>query len=1266
MKIGKKVVLASMSGVAIMVLLGILAIYSIMEINRKIGVMHSHSEELEDIGNLQRLIVEVVMPANDYIITADPKFKEEYQAKAQEFTELLIKFKAAKDQTADEKLIVEEISANFAKVKECSEKIFSMNIQAGNPEAAKLMGEMDYKHAYPTSVLAEKLHTSSSRQIDAEIAASDKLYFRLCVIVGLCILFGALIAFATGYLISKSISSSVNRLLGTVESVASGDLEVTIDTSGKDEMGTLSRSFRSMVDTLKSVVKQANSVAKGDYSVEVQPRSGKDELAISLSQMTRSLRETTAANERQNWLKTGQTKLNDSIRGDLDLDAICQAVLGFLAEYLDIKVGGLFILEGDTLRLLGSYGYRKRKNLSCEFKVGESLVGQAALEKKRILLTNVPEDYVHVSSGLGECVPRNIVDIPLMAGNQLVGVLELATVKDIDGKAEEFLDMISEGMAIAIASAKARVKMRELLEQTQQQAEELQTQQEELKVANEELQTQQEELKVANEELEEQTKALKASESQLQAQQEELRVTNEELEERTKSLEEQRNSIGRKNEELNRARLEIEKKAEDLELASKYKSEFLANMSHELRTPLNSILILSQLLGENREMNLTTKQQEFARTIHSSGSDLLELINEILDLSKVESGKMEIRIEETGLRELRNDIQKLFEQTAQKKKLDFSVEIEPGLPGTIQTDPQRLKQILKNLLSNAFKFTEKGHVRLMIGRPAAGTDLSSSGLKPANALAFSISDTGIGIPEDKKKIVFEAFQQVDGTVGRKYAGTGLGLTISREMTKLIGGELQMESTLGKGSVFTIYVPEILQKKAPQKNAGEMEAEIEEKTLEVRKMLRKTHDARAENQPPPPSAPALEKKIDEAVPAASTPEPSGKDGKLLLIVEDDQNFAKILAGLAEDRGFKCVIKFTGEDALAFVKERKPNAIILDLQLPGIDGWNVLENLKSSSETRHIPVHIMSVSESSHEAMKKGSIGFLTKPVSNSSIAEALERIEAVISKSVRKLLLVEDDDNQRKSIIELVSSDDVEITAVSKGMEALDALRKKNFDAMILDLGLEDMNGFELLDSIRNDESIRETPIIIYTGKDLSDEEETELRKYAESIIVKGVRSPERLLDETSLFLHRVEKDLPVEKQKMLRMARDKDAVFKDKTILIVDDDMRNVFALSSVLEYAGLNVIVGRNGREGINKLEDNPKTNLVLMDIMMPEMDGYEAMREIRKRGKFSKIPIIALTAKAMKGDRAKCIEAGANDYLSKPIDTDKLISLLRVWLYQ
>jgi len=752
---------------------------------------------------------------------------------------------------------------------------------------------------------------------------------------------------------------------------------------------------------------------------------------------------------------------------------------------------------------------------------------------------------------------------------------------------------------------------------------------------------------------------------------EELRVTNEELEERTKALEEQRNSIAKKNTEINQARQELERKARDLETASKYKSEFLANMSHELRTPLNSILILSQLLSENKEMNLTTKQREFARTIHTSGSDLLELINEILDLSKVESGKMELRIEELSLREARHELVKLFEPLAREKRLEFVAEVAGDLPAVILTDPQRLKQILKNLLSNAFKFTEQGRVTLAIGRPRAGVDLSASGLNPAAALAFSVCDSGIGIPLEQQKIVFEAFRQADGTASRKYGGTGLGLTISRELCKLLGGEIQLVSSPGQGTEFVVYLPEKLAPRLTSAGESALAAAVEERTEEVRSQIRESHERRVAAQ-----APAAAGSESAAAPAAReeaaepeqplTLEAVDAGRKRLLIVEDDARFAQILASIAEERGFSCVLTGSGEEALAAIAHCQPGAVILDLQLPGMDGWTVLERLKASPETRHIPVHIMSVSDSGHEALKRGSIGFLAKPVSNEGILQAFERIESVISKAVGRLLLVEDDPGQRTSIIELIGAGDVSITAVATGREALAALAEAPFDAMILDLGLNDMSGFELLERISQDERIRKVPVIVYTGQDLTEAEEAELRKYAESIIVKGVRSPERLLDETALFLHRVEKDLPVDKQRMLRMTRDNDAVFQDKTILVVDDDMRNVFALSSVLEYAGLNVVVGKNGRDGIAKLEDNPQVNLVLMDIMMPEMDGYQAMREIRQRRKYAKLPIIALTAKAMKGDRAKCIEAGANDYLAKPVDTDKLLSLLRVWLYR
>ncbi len=1127
------------------------------------------------------------------------------------------------------------------------------------PRMAEAVKLLDQLVAINTDVVRDE-HEAAHRQMGALQV--------LCLVLPII---GLAASLGLGLLITRSISSAVGRLLLGVQTVATGDLDVAIDTSANDELGLLARAFQEMVDRFRGVVGQAAAIAQGDYEVQINPRSSKDELAVALGRMTQSLRQTTAANQRQDWLKTGQAILGDTLRGDLELAAICREALEFLAKYLNVQVGGIFLLEDGALRLLGSYGYQQRKNLSNEFHLGEGLVGQAALEKRRILLTNVPADYVRIASGLGECVPRNIVVVPLLAGQRVMGVLELASVASLEGPAEELLELVGESIGIAIASARSRNTTQRLLEQTQQQAEKLLVQQEELQAANEELQTQQEELRVANEELEEQTRTLKLSESQLQAQQEELRVTNEELEERTKALEEQRNSIAKKNTEINLARQELERKARDLETASKYKSEFLANMSHELRTPLNSILILSQLLSENKELNLTTKQREFARTIHTSGSDLLELINEILDLSKVESGKMELRIEELSLRELRNDLARLFEPLAREKKLDFRAEVAADLPAVILTDPQRLKQILKNLLSNAFKFTEQGRVTLTVGRPRAGTNLSASGLSPAETLAFSVCDSGIGIPLEQQRLVFEAFRQADGTASRKYGGTGLGLTISRELCKLLGGEIQLVSSPGQGTEFVVYLPAKLTPRPTPAGESALAAAVEERTEEVRSQIRESHERRAAAQAP--AAAVSESGAGSAAceearePEQSlAPEPGDAGRKRLLIVEDDARFAQILASIAEERGFSCVLTGSGEEALAAIAHCQPGAVILDLQLPGMDGWTVLERLKASPETRHIPVHIMSVSDSGHEALKRGSIGFLPKPVSNEGIHQALERIESVISKAVGRLLLVEDDAGQRTSLCELIGAGDVAITAVATGREALAALADHPFDAMVLDLGLSDMNGFELLERISQDERIRKIPVIIYTGQDLTEAEEAELRKYAESIIVKGVRSPERLLDETALFLHRVEKDLPADKQRMLRLTRDNDAVFQDKTILVVDDDMRNVFALSSVLEYAGLNVVVGKNGRDGITKLEDNPQISLVLMDIMMPEMDGYQAMREIRQRRKYAKLPIIALTAKAMKGDRAKCIEAGANDYLAKPVDTDKLLSLLRVWLYR
>ncbi|MFZ5425479.1 MAG: response regulator, partial [Thermodesulfobacteriota bacterium] len=746
---------------------------------------------------------------------------------------------------------------------------------------------------------------------------------------------------------------------------------------------------------------------------------------------------------------------------------------------------------------------------------------------------------------------------------------------------------------------------------------------------------------------------------------------NEELEEQTQTLSDQKEHIQKKNLELVKAQSAINQKARELEVASRYKSEFLANMSHELRTPLNSILILSQLLSGNRDENLTSKQVEAAKAINTSGAELLKLINDILDLSKVEAGKIELQVTQNNMGDFLADLRRVFREQAEEKGLDFVIERLEGSPETIRTDSHRLQQVLRNLLSNAFKFTAEGTVTVRVRRPEP-EEVELTGLDPATSVAFSVIDQGIGIPADKQALIFEAFKQADGSTSRTYGGTGLGLSISRELTKLLGGVIRLKSAIGEGSEFTVILPEEYAGPAGEsvtaaKRAGG-EAAVEGAPAPA------AEQAPATPIPTPPAEPARA----EAAPPASPPPPAAvedvKDDrkslapgdKTLLVIEDDPRFCEVLRDLAHERGFKCLVAGDGETGLHFADYHRPNAIILDIGLPGIDGWTVMERLKANPDTRHIPVHFMSASDSSLDAMRMGAVGFLTKPVSLEKIDEAMSRIEKILSRSMSRLLVVEDDDIQRESIRSLIGNGDVKTTAVRTGAEALDELSTDQYDCMILDLGLEDMSGFDLLERIRSGKNLPRVPIIIYTGRDITREEEAQLARYAESIIIKGARSPERLVEETALFLHRVESSMPQEKQRRLKLVHDKDAILSGRRILLVDDDMRNVFALTSVLEEKGINPIIARNGLECLEKLKENPDTDLILMDIMMPKMDGYEAMRAIRKDPRHKKLPIIALTAKAMAGDRAKCIDAGASDYLAKPVNTDKLISMLRVWLYK
>ena len=1073
----------------------------------------------------------------------------------------------------------------------------------------------------------------------------------------------------------RDVTSSLQEITSVCEAIAIGDFSKSVRVrSKKDGLG---KAVNQMIEDLKKVIELAEMISKGDYSVEIEKRSEDDRLSVALNRMTKTLREATEEREKENWFKTGQMELNETIRGENDIIDLSRSIITSLCGYLGAKIGAFYVTDdGKSLSLIGTYAYQKRKNLSNEFRIGEGLVGQAALEKKHISITNCPDDYIRVYSGLGEAVPHNILVFPFLLEDRVKAVAELGSFHPLSDLDLAFLDQVAESVAIALNSAQSRTQMATLLKKTQDQAEALEAQQEKLREANEGLeeqtdalreseswlQVQQEDLQKANKELEKQTHALKESEAELQAQQEELQQTNEELEEQAQLLETQKEDTQRKNIELEKARNLIEEKAKDLEMASKYKSEFLANMSHELRTPLNSILLLSKLLSDNRDNNLSEKQVEFADNINSSGSDLLGLINEILDLSKVESGKMDIHIDQVDLNDFAGNMERNFGPVAKEKGLGLDINLSDDLPDHIRTDRQRIEQIAKNLLSNAFKFTSKGGVTLRISRSDDNVDLSSSGLDTKSSISFSVIDTGEGIPKDKIQLIFESFRQADGTTSRRFGGSGLGLSISKELSRLLGGEIHLESEVGKGSVFTLYLPEVLERALetpltpPQKPT---------ETGDIASSPPAQVNGQAGQPVISPTKEPTSPPLDIEIVSDDRRDLSPND-KSILIIEDDPKFAKILRDLSREKGFKVLIAGDGETGLHFADYYKPSAVILDIGLPGMDGWTVMSRLKDNPETRHLPVHFITGSEKSLDAMKMGAIGFFTKPVSMEEVEQVYRRIEQIISKPTKNLLVVEYDEAQRKAIIELIGNGDVLITAVPTGKEAYDQLTSGSFDCIILDPVLPDMSGDELLSKIKNNEEIYHIPIIVYSGRELAKQEEITLNEYAESIVIKGVKSPERLLDEASLFLHRVEANLPEEKREMLRMIHDKELILKDKKILVVEDDMRTVFALTNILEDRGMKVVIGKNGKEGLEHLDKNADVNLILMDIMMPQMDGYEAMREIRKQERFRKLPIIALTAKAMKGDRAKCIEAGANDYLAKPLDTEKLLSMLRVWLYQ
>jgi len=1070
---------------------------------------------------------------------------------------------------------------------------------------------------------------------------------------------------------ARNLTEQVRGIATVVTAVANGDLDRKLNLAARGEIATLVDTINNMIDTLSTFAEQVTGVARdvgvdgrlggqadvpgaagvwrdltnnvnelagnltnqvrairdvatavtqGDLtrSITVEARGEIAQLKDTVNQMIRTLAETTKVNQEQDWLKTNVARFTRMLQGQRDLLTVARQILNELAPLVNAHHGAFYMTESDDegqlLRLFASYAYQERKNIANVWRFGQGLVGQAALEAKRIVLSKVPADYIAISSALGEAAPHAIVVVPILFEGEVKGVIELASFERFSGIQLAFLDQMLESLGIVIATIEATMRTDELLRQSQSLTEEL------------------------------------------RSQQDELQQTNEELEEKAHQLTEQKAEVEKKNRQVELARQELEEKAEQLALTSKYKSQFLANMSHELRTPLNSLLILSRQLADNAEANLTDKQIRYAETIRQAGTDLMTLINEILDLAKIESGTMAVEIGQVRFANLRDYVDQTFRQVAEEKGLQFSVELDDTLPGIIETDDMRLRQVLRNLLSNAIKFTERGRVKLRMTRSAN------------DIIAFSVADTGIGIPADKQRLIFEAFQQADGSTSRKYGGTGLGLAISREIAGLLGGDLRVDSVVSQGSTFTLYLPTVYK----QRDARAARSAAAQQFMQSPSSTSPAHLPQIIDLTVP--EPVTRHETSDPVPAPTTLTRAIPDDyehlepgdRVLLVVEDDLTFAMTMLEMARASGFKGVVAMSGHQALELARSIKPDAITLDLRLPDLDGWVLLDRLKHDGATRHIPVHIVSGMDEERRGMQSGAHGFLQKPVTHDDLKAGLDKVREFVEKRVKQLLVVEDDPVQSQAITDLIGDGDVETTTVASGEVALETLSQRAYDCVVLDLRLPGMSGFDLIERIKADPQHRRLPVIVYTGRELTPEDKQRLHGLAQTVIVKDVTTMERLLDETALFLHRVEANLPERKQRVLRRLAKNDPQLSERKVLVVDDDLRNIFALTSLLESHKMNVIYAENGKRALAKLEENADIDVVLMDIMMPEMDGYEALRLIRERKEWKELPVIALTAKAMKGDREKCLEAGASDYITKPVDADQLLSLLRVWLYQ
>ncbi|MFN6464761.1 MAG: response regulator [Nostoc sp. DedVER02] len=1208
LKIGTKIGVSFVLSLATLTTIGLICYQStneLIETSSKETHTYQVLSQLEDL-NLQLTNAETGQ--RGYIITGEERYLEPYNAAIGVLNQRVKELQRVTSDNPNQQnrldILQPLLTQRMAVMKDVIDLRQSQGVEPAQKAILTDQGKqlMDQIQKVIQAMKTEENALLKQRSEKAKAAAHQTI----ATIVYSIPLFSLVLALI-GFALSKHISAPLKQVSDLAEKMADGDLSVSLPDSDRlDEIGVLTRTF---------------------------------------NQMIVNLRNTTQRNDEQNWLKSNLAEFTQMLQGQRNLENATSLILSNLAPLVGASQGVFYAMTSidnqPVLKLLSSYAYKKRKNLANQFRLGEGLVGQCALEKQRILLTQVPNDYIRINSGLGEAPPLNIIVLPVIFETEVSAVIELASFSPFSHLHLTFLEQLSENLGVFLNNIASQLQTQQLLEESV--------------ALTEELQTQQEELQQSNQRLEEQAQELEESQFLVKQSNEELQQLNEELEEKAELLEVQNQEVARKNQEVERARQSFEEKAEQLALSSKYKSEFLANMSHELRTPLNSLLILARLLADNSLNNLTDKQVEYSRTIYSAGTDLLELINDILDLAKIESGTMLLNIEQIAFTDLEMSLEQTFRQLAHNKELSFTIELDDKLPPTIYNDSKRLQQVLKNLLANAFKFTEQGSVKLEISMSSDADQVDNP------MIAFAVSDTGIGIPPEKQKIIFEAFQQADGTTSRKYGGTGLGLSISRELAQLLGGRIELVSQPGQGSIFTLYLPRRQEKNSINTFTPPQQTNIR-KALTISKEvpLVEKEIVTVDTSPPGKIFTTLAHEIpdDREIIQAGD--------RILLIIEDDEKFARILLDMAREQGFKVIVALQSKQGLALAQQFKPDAIMLDIYMPEMDGWTVLDRLKHKPDTRHIPVHILSVDERQQRGLQLGAITYLQKPVSPEALTQVLTDIKGFIERQVRNLLIVEDDPVQAQSIIELIGNGDVHSTAVGTGAEALSILRSHHFDCMVLDLGLPDMSGFALIEQIKQESRLLKLPIIVYTGKELSRQEETQLRGLAETIIIKNVRSPERLLDETALFLHRVQANLPPPKRQILEQLHQNDPVLANRKILIVDDDLRNIFALTSFLESYQMQVLFAENGRDGIEMLQTNHDINIVLMDIMMPEMDGYETTRAIRQQQQFRSLPIIALTAKAMPGDREKCIEAGASDYITKPVDTEQLLSLLRVWLYR